>query len=180
MKRQSQQLNTPTPQRKLKKQRCVWRQEEIYKLINVWKRRVNDLRNTKKNRHIYGEIADELNGLGMNTLCEEVHIKIQNLSQMYRLVCVLVSIQSCDCWLISNFNFQFCFFQEWETENRSKRWPTVWMDVLQWGAWNTWNGEVRSSGRSRWENQRKMWITSDGRLVWILHGQQLCARLSKR
>lgn len=49
--------------------------------------RLDDLRQSKKNRHIYEEISEELNRMGLDTIREEVHIKIQNLSQLYRCVC---------------------------------------------------------------------------------------------
>lgn len=64
--------------------RRIWQEEEVHKLIQVWHSRLDDLRQSKKNRHIYEEISDELNSMGLDTIREEVHIKIQNLSQLYR------------------------------------------------------------------------------------------------
>ncbi|XP_031616602.1 bromodomain-containing protein DDB_G0270170 [Contarinia nasturtii] len=64
--------------------RRIWQEEEVHKLICVWATRLDDLRQSKKNRHIYEEISDELNSMGLDTIREEVHIKIQNLSQLYR------------------------------------------------------------------------------------------------
>lgn len=64
--------------------RRIWQEDEVHKLICVWATRLDDLRQSKKNRHIYEEISDELNSMGLDTIREEVHIKIQNLSQLYR------------------------------------------------------------------------------------------------
>lgn len=64
--------------------RRIWQEDEVHKLIMVWSTRLDDLRQSKKNRHIYEEISDELNRMGLDTIREEVHIKIQNLSQLYR------------------------------------------------------------------------------------------------
>lgn len=64
--------------------RRIWQEDEVHKLICVWAARLNDLRQSKKNRHIYEEISEELNRMGLDTIREEVHIKIQNLSQLYR------------------------------------------------------------------------------------------------
>lgn len=64
--------------------RRIWQEDEVHKLICVWATRLDDLRQSKKNRHIYEEISDELNRMGLDTIREEVHIKIQNLSQLYR------------------------------------------------------------------------------------------------
>lgn len=64
--------------------RRIWQEDEVHKLICVWATRLEDLRQSKKNRHIYEEISDELNSMGLDTIREEVHIKIQNLSQLYR------------------------------------------------------------------------------------------------
>lgn len=64
--------------------RRIWQEDEVHKLIMVWSTRLEDLRQSKKNRHIYEEISDELNRMGLDTIREEVHIKIQNLSQLYR------------------------------------------------------------------------------------------------
>lgn len=64
--------------------RRIWQEDEVHKLIIVWATRLDDLRQSKKNRHIYEEISDELNSMGLDTIREEVHIKIQNLSQLYR------------------------------------------------------------------------------------------------
>lgn len=64
--------------------RRIWQEDEVHKLICVWAMRLDDLRQSKKNRHIYEEISDELNRMGLDTIREEVHIKIQNLSQLYR------------------------------------------------------------------------------------------------
>lgn len=64
--------------------RRIWQEDEVHKLICVWATRLDDLRQSKKNRHIYEEISDELNSQGLDTIREEVHIKIQNLSQLYR------------------------------------------------------------------------------------------------
>lgn len=66
--------------------RRIWQEDEVHKLICVWATRLDDLRQSKKNRHIYEEISDELNSMGLDTIREEVHIKIQNLSQLYRWV----------------------------------------------------------------------------------------------
>lgn len=76
----------PRVYRVQKTRRSVWKDEEVYKVISVWKKRILELRQTKKNKHIYAEIAEELNEMGMDTICEEVHTKIQNLSQLYRYV----------------------------------------------------------------------------------------------
>lgn len=76
----------PRVYRVQKTRRSVWKDEEVYKVISVWKKRIFELRQTKKNKHIYAEIAEELNEMGMDTICEEVHTKIQNLSQLYRYV----------------------------------------------------------------------------------------------
>lgn len=67
-----------------KSRRRIWQEDEVHKLIFVWRMRLEDLRQSKKNRHIYEEISDELNRMGLDTIREEVHIKIQNLSQLYR------------------------------------------------------------------------------------------------
>lgn len=64
--------------------RRIWQEDEVHKLILVWGGRLGDLRQSKKNRHIYEEISLELNRMGLDTIREEVHIKIQNLSQLYR------------------------------------------------------------------------------------------------
>lgn len=67
-----------------KTRRRIWQEDEVHKLIYVWGTRLDDLRQSKKNRHIYEEISEELNQMGLDTIREEVHIKIQNLSQLYR------------------------------------------------------------------------------------------------
>lgn len=72
--------------------RRIWQEDEVHKLICVWATRLDDLRQSKKNRHIYEEISDELNSMGLDTIREEVHIKIQNLSQLYRWVAVVVVV----------------------------------------------------------------------------------------
>lgn len=64
--------------------RRIWQEDEVHKLICVWATRLEDLRQSKKNRHIYEEISEQLNRMGLDTIREEVHIKIQNLSQLYR------------------------------------------------------------------------------------------------
>lgn len=67
-----------------KTRRRIWQEDEVHKLLYVWRLRIDDLRQSKKNRHIYEEICQELNRMGVDTIREEVHIKIQNLSQLYR------------------------------------------------------------------------------------------------
>lgn len=94
----------PRVYRVQKTRRSVWKDEEVYKVISVWKKRIFELRQTKKNKHIYAEIADELNEMGMDTICEEVHTKIQNLSQLYRWVSKFCIVVYSDEWQSMNNN----------------------------------------------------------------------------
>lgn len=106
VQQQLQQLQQPHQNRKSR--RRIWQEDEVHKLIIVWRMRLDDLRQSKKNRHIYEEISDELNRQGLDTIREEVHIKIQNLSQLYRCVCHWFATQSS---ILISCSFFFCTFR---------------------------------------------------------------------
>ncbi|KAK8782902.1 hypothetical protein V5799_015757 [Amblyomma americanum] len=64
--------------------RQVWSERETSVLIDCWEDRIIDLRRQKRNSSIYEEIAPELRVAGFHRTKQQVHTKIENLSNKFR------------------------------------------------------------------------------------------------
>lgn len=66
------------------KQRKPWNAEQENILISMWEERIEQLRGTRKNSHIFSEMAYEFKERGHCFSATEIKIKIHNLTNKYR------------------------------------------------------------------------------------------------
>ncbi|KAG0435179.1 hypothetical protein HPB47_018639 [Ixodes persulcatus] len=69
---------------KKREPRVVWTSQETWTLIRLREGRMEDLRRAKRNGGVYEEIAEELLRRGIVRTKDQVHHKIENLTNTYR------------------------------------------------------------------------------------------------
>lgn len=62
----------------------MWTFDDEVKLLQIWEQHENELRQCKRNSHVYAKISEEMEG---KFTAQEVHTKISNMVQRYRYVC---------------------------------------------------------------------------------------------
>lgn len=79
---------------KVLKKRFKWSSDLEDVLICLWEENINNLRKQKRNGHVYAQMADQFNSMLENRVkidLNEIHNKINNLTQRYRYVCINVT-----------------------------------------------------------------------------------------
>ncbi|KAG0439200.1 hypothetical protein HPB47_016725 [Ixodes persulcatus] len=61
-----------------------WTEQETFALIRLWEDHLGDLRRTKRNAKVYGEIVEKLRAMGFSRSAKEVKKKMENLGNKYR------------------------------------------------------------------------------------------------
>lgn len=91
-----------------KLKRFVWRDEDTWKLIQVWRRNILNLRRTKRNKYVYDNMSRELQSMGLIIGIEEIRNKIKNLTKKYRYVYLNTNNVALlpKCWVL----FLYCLF----------------------------------------------------------------------
>ncbi|XP_067614308.1 uncharacterized protein [Eurosta solidaginis] len=64
--------------------RSFWAGDGEVAILDLWEERAADLRSSRKNGHIYKEMANELAKLGYNYTARDIQVKIANFTQRYR------------------------------------------------------------------------------------------------
>uniref|UniRef100_A0A147BBQ9 Putative transcription factor gt-2 n=1 Tax=Ixodes ricinus TaxID=34613 RepID=A0A147BBQ9_IXORI len=67
-------------------EKTPWTEQETFALIRLWEDHLGDLRRTKRNAKVYGEIVEKLRAMGYSGSVKEVKKKMENLGNKYRLV----------------------------------------------------------------------------------------------
>ncbi|XP_077558868.1 uncharacterized protein LOC144174204 [Haemaphysalis longicornis] len=62
-----------------------WGEAETFVLIDLWEGRLADLRRQKRNSVVYDEIAEGLRQAGFERSRDQVHAKIENLGNLFRI-----------------------------------------------------------------------------------------------
>ncbi|KAG0443323.1 hypothetical protein HPB47_015046 [Ixodes persulcatus] len=65
--------------------RVLWTEQETFALIRLWEDHLGDLRRTKRNAKVYGEIVEKLRAMGFSRSAKEVKKKMENLGNKYSL-----------------------------------------------------------------------------------------------
>ncbi|KAG0443473.1 hypothetical protein HPB47_014878 [Ixodes persulcatus] len=60
-------------------ERIPWTEQETFALLRLWEDHLGDLRRTKRNAKVYGEIVETLRAMGFSRSAKEVKKKMQNL-----------------------------------------------------------------------------------------------------
>ena len=66
---------------KKKVKRSKWSKDDDVEFLQVWEVHRNELRQAKRNSHIYAKMSEEMGG---RFTAQEVHTKITNFTQKYR------------------------------------------------------------------------------------------------
>ncbi|KAG0414489.1 hypothetical protein HPB47_008355 [Ixodes persulcatus] len=75
---------TETSVSKKGQHRVQWGVHETWVLLAIWEDRLEDLRRAKRNFGVYADMATKLAEAGFKKTVEQVHHKIENLSNTYR------------------------------------------------------------------------------------------------
>ncbi|CAN7950890.1 unnamed protein product [Ixodes pacificus] len=64
-------------------EKVPWTEQETFALIRLWEDHLGDLRRTKRNAKVYGEIVENLRAMGFSRSAKEVKKKMENLGNKY-------------------------------------------------------------------------------------------------
>ncbi|CAN7995566.1 unnamed protein product [Ixodes hexagonus] len=64
-------------------ERIPWTEQETFALIGLWEDHLGDLRRTKRNAKVYGEIVKKLCAMGFSRSAKEVNKNMENLGNKY-------------------------------------------------------------------------------------------------